>query len=141
MIILSKKIMENIMFIKKNPFANNPLIECGSFNGYVAVPPTNKYYGKSDVDLYGICVHGGVTYSEPLCDNFLKEEMSEMGVDTANERNGILDGAIFLDGVQDVPNDWWIIGFDTCHDGDTPQKWTKEKVIAETRNLNVELLK
>lgn len=127
------------MFIKANP--NAELFECGQYNGYVAVPPTNKHFGKDWMDLYCVGVHGGVTFSEPVCDSFLKEEMSELGVDVTKERNGILEGAMFLDGVQDVPDDWWIIGFDTCHCDDTPQKWTKEAVIAEVRNLNVELLK
>ena len=133
--------MENIMFIKKAPLAGNPIFECGSFNGYVAVPPTNKYHGKSVDDLYDVVVHGGVTLSEPVCSTFLKDEMKDMGIDVTMGRNDVLDDAIFLDGVKDVPSDWWIIGFDTSHDGDTKEKWTIETVSGETRWLNNELSK
>lgn len=114
--------MKNIMFIKKNPWADNKHVKCGLYNGYVAVPPTNKNFAKDDWDLYNVSIHGGVTYGHPVNRHFLV-------------------GAIFLDGAQDVPGDWWVIGFDTCHIDDTPEKWTKEAVIAETRRLDVELSK
>lgn len=67
-------------------------------------------------------MHGGVTFSR------LAAECK-------------LNGVLLLDGVHPVPKDWWVIGFDTCHSGDTPERWTKEAVIAETRRLNVELSK
>lgn len=110
------------MFIRKCPLADSPFVECGLFNGYVAIPPTNKHFGKDYMDLYEISVHGGVTLSEPVSNRNIGDE-------------------IFLDGAKELPNDWWIIGFDTCHCGDTPQRWTKEAVMAETRRLNVELSK
>lgn len=128
--------MDNILFIAKSPVCG--VIECGEYNGYVAVPPTSKFYGIDEMDLWDIDVHGGVAFSEPVHSDILEEEMKVLGI--ASTRCEVLDRAIFLDGVQDVPDDWWIIGFDTCHDGDTQNNWDKEAVIAETRRLSKQLV-
>lgn len=129
--------MENILFIAKSPLFGS--FDCGEYNGYVAVPPTNKYWGKSDDDLYGISVHGGVTFSEPVVEKLPVE--NDLFKDLATERAGVLERAVFLDGVEDVPDDYWIFGFDTAHCDDTAEKWTKEAVIEEVRNFSKELLK
>lgn len=37
--------------------------DMGCWCGYVGLPPTHKYYGKSYDELNHITVHGGLTYS------------------------------------------------------------------------------
>jgi hypothetical protein len=39
-----------------------------------------------------------------------------------------------------IPKDWWVIGFDTGHYGDTMERWPKEAVEAETKRLFCQLL-
>lgn len=41
------------------------VFEHGTHNGYVAVPPENKYHGKSYEEMDDFEVHGGITLSEP----------------------------------------------------------------------------
>lgn len=130
--------MDNILFIAKSPLAGE--VECGAYNGYVAVPPTSKFYGAWEMDLLDIDVHGGVTFAESAYDDAPYEETNAPGVDTASSKCEVLKRAIFLDGAKDVPDDWWIIGFDTCHFGDTHEKWDKEAVIKETRRLSEQLV-
>lgn len=66
--------MENklVAFIKSTSFLDKrfelsgyKFEEHGTHNGYVAVPPQNKYHGKSINDMEDIEVHGGITFSEP----------------------------------------------------------------------------
>lgn len=86
---------------------------CGWGNGYVGVPEGHPAYGKHYDEMYDkIDVHGGLTFSE------------------------------HYDDVKDFPKSMrgmWIFGFDTCHYGDTPQKWTIEAVQAETERLRDQL--
>ena len=50
-----------------------------TWNGYVAVPTTNPYYGKSYNDIEGIIeVHGGLTFSET------KDSVTTFGFDTCH---------------------------------------------------------
>jgi hypothetical protein len=39
----------------------------------------------------------------------------------------------FLDG--EVPEGYWIFGFDTCHALDSLERWPRERVIGETMRL------
>lgn len=45
--------MENkaVAFIKSNEWFKSTMVEHGTHNGYVAVPPANKYYGMSYSDI------------------------------------------------------------------------------------------
>lgn len=52
-----------VAFIRKTP--DMPCLH-GTHNGYVAVPPTNKYHGKHYFDIKDIKVHGDITFTEPV---------------------------------------------------------------------------
>lgn len=94
---------------------------CGEYNGYVAIPPTNKHYGKSVDELDDINVHGGVTFAKKK-----------------SHCPALFAGEIIGD-VEDIPADWWIVGFDTCHDGDNPIDWDGFDVICETIDMSIQL--
>lgn len=109
-------------------------------NGYVAVPPEHPLWGKTyfDDDFPDLCVHGGVTFTEPCV----------YGEETAASKIKILSRYVgrrclqlqqgeHLDG--DIPDDWWLIGFDTDHWGDNEENWPKERVIEETTNLQLKI--
>lgn len=101
--------------------------EYGMYNGYVAIPPTNGLYGKDFMELDDLIdIHGGVTYARP-----------------AKDSEQILDdnARYLLSGDSGIPSDWWIIGFDTKHAGDTLQKWTRERTVQETIDLYIQVLK
>lgn len=107
-------------------------IECGAANGYVAVPPSNFFYGLDydDEVLAEIDVHGGLTYSSSA-DVF--------------KANCVLNDAkpcyITAADTREIPDDWWVIGFDTCHAGDNSTNWPVERVMSETWHLYYQLLK
>ena len=100
----------------------------GLYNGYVAIPPTNSLYGKDDEEFYdiGIDIHGGVTFSR-----------------SAKDAKIILDENVMyiLSSCKEIPSDWWIIGFDTKHYGDTPTKWTRARTIQEALELYRQVIK
>lgn len=54
-------------------------------------------------------------------------------------RSYLLEDAEYITNNNNIPNDWWILGFDTFHYGDTPLNWTRENVIAETLHLKTQL--
>jgi hypothetical protein len=95
-------------------------MDCGYANGYVAIPTDHPLYGKSYDEAYeaGITAHGGLTYSDSIV-NVLS--------------NFDLRGVDWLDG--EVPEDYWVFGFDTMHAGDTLAFWSCEKCIEETKRL------
>ena len=92
-----------------------PTVETGWGNGYVALPPEHPYYLK-DYDDIPVDVHGGLTFGS-LARRFKWEE------------------------IQDIPDDYYIIGFDTAHLGDNRTIWTEQDVITETLNLKEQLEK
>lgn len=108
--------------MKLIPFIAPTLLESyGTHNGYVAVPIESYFYEYNYTEHYNdddVDVHGGITYS-----------------DSAKNNNVLLSSAEFINGDVEVPKDYWIIGFDTCHGDDTPEKWNREKVIKETLYL------
>ena len=116
--------MEAVAFIRSNDwFPSYSFLKHGSHNGYVAVPPTNRYHGKhydEDVD-----VHGGLTFSEPVVGN--------------GRLNPILEDAEYITDNTEIGDDWWIFGFDTMHYGDNPEIWDREAVIEETKRLMEQL--
>lgn len=121
---------------------NLPFLEAGYANGYVAIPPEHPCYRKRYTDeiLDGIQVHGGITLSEPVCyedESFMSKR--RINPEYIGTRSYLFDAAEYITDHKDVPDDWWILGFDTCHYQDNPQRWTREAVIAETLNLKKQL--
>ena len=90
-------------------------ITCGWGNGYVALPKKHPLYGVDYEELseFGIYAHGGITYSE--CAKYLKHVPD------------------------DIQDDDWLVGFDTCHAGDTLDNWDMKHVRAETLGLKKDL--
>lgn len=111
------KIIKAVGFILPTP---NYGINCGTHNGYAAVPPGHPYYGLNYDDLNGkpINVHCGLTYSDKVGDL------------------AYLPGFLMVKGeLPDEFSNWWCFGFDTCHYGDNKTNWGSGRVIAETLNL------
>jgi len=94
----------------------------GYANGYVAVPPEHPLYGKGydDVD---IDAWGGLTLAAVRSDCKWDAEHIEM-----------IDGGSFAD----IPQDWWVFGFDTMHFDDGPEH-NREWCICETKHLQQQL--
>lgn len=138
---------ELIAFInaKHNKEMNNrnlPFLTAGHANGYVAIPPGHPCYRNnytlSPVDE--IQVHGGITLSEPVCyedETFMSKR--KVKPEYIGTRSCLLDDAEYITDNKEIPNDWWILGFDTCHYCDNPTNWTREDVIAETMQLKKQL--
>lgn len=99
-------------------------MDCGYANGYVAIPVDHPLYGKSYDEAYeaGITAHGGLTYSDSIV-NVLS--------------NFDLWGVDWLDG--EVPEDYWVFGFDTMHAGDTLDFWNLNRCMGEVANLKSQL--
>lgn len=112
----------------------------GTHNGYVAVPPGNKYHRMSYFDIDDISVHGGITFSEPVMSG--EESIGskrKINPKYVGKRNPILDDAEFITDNTEIGDDWWIFGFDTFHYGDNEYNWGKQAVIQETMNLMKQL--
>lgn len=125
-----------VAFIKSNEWFKSTLVGHGTHNGYVAVPPTNKYHGKSYLDVEGIDVHGGITFSEPVING--EESFGsrrKYNSKYIGKKNPILDDVEFITDNTEVGDDWWIFGFDTFHYNDNEYNWNKQAVIQETKYL------
>jgi len=94
----------------RNKWTLEHSLERGWGNGYVAIPPTHPAY-KMDWDT-------------------MLYDIDVHGGITYND---------FGDGIR-APKNWWVIGFDTGHYGDTMERWSKEAVEAETKRLFCQLL-
>lgn len=114
----------------------------GTHNGYVAVPPGHPCHGVSyfDEPVSGLEVHGGITFSEPV---IYPEKIHgiEINPEAVGKRNEVLGKAEYITDKKDIPDDWWIFGFDTCHYGDDSENWCMERVVDETMKLKDELEK
>lgn len=114
----------------------------GTYNGYVAVPPEHIMHGKDMFDdaCGRLDVHGGITLSEavilPAEDHGIKINPKYVG-----KRTPLLNKAKYLTEEKNIPDDWWILGFDTCHFGNDPINWNKQSVIEETLKLKEQLEK
>lgn len=108
--------------------------EHGTHNGYVVVPPENKYHGKRINELNDIAVHGGITFSEPIIypDIWNGRKVREEFV---GKRNLVFNDAEFITENIEVGDDWWILGFDTNHLTDNKYDWNRQAVIEETLSL------
>lgn len=99
--------------------------QAGYANGYVAVPPEHPYFGK-DYDDIDAVVHGGITFAEDS--------------DTVKKHwDNLSDDIEFLDGATEIPNGWYIFGFDTLHFGDSLETCPKEYCVEETLKLKNQL--
>lgn len=98
-----------LWFVKKNVFPNHEG-EFGWGNGYAILPPGHPFHGKHHDDIPGVVVHGGLTFSGKVSD-------------------------FDWNGLDQFDENCWIIGFDTCHDGDTIEEWSRDKVIEHTKFL------
>lgn len=89
----------------------------GYANGYVAIPPEHPLFGKH-YDYPEVDVHGGLTFSRPSRD--ILELFDARAIE-------LLD--------KEIPEGWWVFGFDTFHFGDTPVTRSREWCIEETNRL------
>ena len=89
----------------------------GYANGYVAIPPEHPLFGRH-YNYPEVYVHGGLTFSEPSRDIF--ENFDTKSIE-------LLDG--------EIPEGWWVFGFDTFHYGDNLDTCSREWCIAETNRL------
>lgn len=112
--------------------------EHGTHNGYVAVPPENKYHGKSWDEMEDFEVHGGITLSEPAT---YSDKMNgvEIKKEYVGKRNKLLEKAEFITDNTEIGDDWWIFGFDTTHWGDNKDDWDRQAVIEETLSMMEQL--
>jgi len=101
--------------------AGMSLMEMGYANGYVAISPEHPLW-RVHYDNCDISVWGGLTFSDDAC--CIQE----------------WDNVEMIDNVKqtDIPQDWWVLGFDTMHWGDGPQH-NREWVIVETRRMQQQL--
>lgn len=88
-------------------------INYGYANGYVAIPPDHPLYGKHYEDV-NIEIHGGLTFSSVVNHSILAKEE-------------LIDG--------EVPENYWVFGFDTLHWNDTLESCPREYVINEVNEL------
>ncbi len=130
-----------IAFITVTPLVSGRF-ERGTHNGYVAVPPTNKYHGKhwNFEDIEKLDVHGGITFSDPVITPDIRYGL-RVNPKYAGKRSPILKDAEYITAKKNIPDDWWILGFDTCHFGDNPGTWNRKAVIEETLRLMEQLTK
>ena len=115
----------------------------GEANGYVAIPPTNKYYGLpyDSPEVESLSVHGGITFSEFVT---LKDTtcngVHRVKPELVGRRNPLLtENELWFLGDKpiEIPDDWFILGFDTCHLGDNKNKWDEDRVAEETYDLAI----
>ena len=112
--------MEEKYFAFLNAHPASPY-DCGYANGYVAVPKSNPNHGKDYYEVgENIDVHGGLTFGHEMSD--LKEPWKE----TAE--------CIDFDSLDEIPDDYYVFGFDTMHYGDGAHL-TREWCIEETKEL------
>lgn len=108
--------------------------------GYVAVPPEHPLHGivYTDTRFPNIIVHGGVTFTEPcVYGDRTATSGREIVPRMVGKRCWQLRNGELLDG--EIPVDWWLIGFDTCHAGDNANNWPRERVVDEVTELQRKL--
>lgn len=109
-----KATAEQIKFfvIKNTWLSKSHYSNFGWGNGYVCLPKGHPCFGMSYDqihDKFDINVNGGLTFAEA------SDKLKEWS---------------------DIPNgEWWVVGFDTAHSGDSLDIWPKESVLRETKRL------
>lgn len=98
-------------------------MSAGYANGYVAVPPEHPYFGKNydDVD---VSVHCGLTFA---------------AFSDAIKRSRYWQDIEIIDGSKELPNGWYVFGFDTLHCDDSLETCPREWCIEETLRLKEQL--
>lgn len=115
------------LFRKSAEQAGISMNDMGYANGYVALPPDHPLHGMDYDRIYqvaDISVWGGLTFSEYRRDCQHDPQWVEV----------ITDGATF----DAIPDDWWVLGFDTMHFGDGPNH-DRQWCVRETRMLQLQL--
>lgn len=97
------------------------VLQHGWGNGYVLLPPEHVLAGINydDINSY-VTVHGGLTFSEPVNEELMQKPPFREVLDKSDLG-------------------CWMVGFDTNHYGDGPNKWPRSKVLAETLELEKQL--
>lgn len=135
--------MKVIPFIISNEPLFSKFGECGEYNGYVAVSPDNWFYGKPalDEDMSCLAVHGGITFAEFVTMKETTVNGWKVSAAYIGKRHPLLTAnePIFLGDTKEIPDDWFIIGFDTCHFGDNKESWNKLTAANETLALAEQL--
>ena len=109
-------------FVKENTVLNRKIypFDFGWGNGYVGIPKGHELHGKSYDEIYKLIptlkVNGGLTFSNHV------GNIKWVEIPKYTRKNG------------------WVIGFDTLHCWDTLEKWSKEAVMAEAKNLKKQLM-
>ncbi|MCD8206480.1 MAG: hypothetical protein LUD72_00930 [Bacteroidales bacterium] len=122
------KEVKPIAFITQVP---RPLSYGGvAYNGYVAIPPSHPLHGADyyeDNRIADFDVHGGITWSAGATreDEAGRREWQGM----------VKDGEPIEGEMEDIGDDWWVLGFDTMHLGDNAVRWNREAVAKETLRL------
>jgi hypothetical protein len=98
--------LERIIF-KNSPELVHLKFEHGWGNGYVLLPKYHPFYGK-DYDEINIIVHGGLTFGDYFDKNTFLKWIKDKDI----------FGDITVDNYEKF-HDYWMIGFDTGHYGDT----------------------
>lgn len=100
--------------------------DCGYANGYVAIPPSHPMHGKKHGDV-SIDVHGGLTFSKPM--DYVKYVFKDTE-------------CLGFDSLDEIPNDYWVFGFDTMHLYDNYRDedrdycvWETEKMVDQFKDL------
>ena len=97
-------------------------MDYGWGNGYVLIPKGHSLHVVDYNNIHDLMselyVNGGLTFSSLVTEEWDKEKWNLESTDI---------GA-------------WCVGFDTCHYGDTSERWTKEAVQKETESLRDQLM-
>jgi hypothetical protein len=102
--------MEKIFTLTNRP-AHFSMVGAGWGNGYIAVPPGHPWHGK-DYDEIDCDVHGGLTFGE-----------------FAPQIYG------WDDSHKSIPENYYVLGFDTAHYGDNSETCDESFVLQEVENL------
>ena len=96
--------------------------DCGYANGYVAIPPGHPMHGKhyDDVD---VDVHWGLTF---CTDKKCIKDWTDIEF-------------INFSSFDEIPDDYWVFGFDTMHHGDNKDTCNSKWCIEETKRLMKQL--
>jgi hypothetical protein len=113
------------LILQSHFFKSTPIFhfECGWGNGYVFLPRNHPFYGK-DYDELNIDVHGSLTFGEKFKSSYFHQWIEDKEY----------YGDVNLDNYLKL-NEYWVIGFDTAHSGDSLLSCPKEYVISQTESM------
>lgn len=120
---------DNQLFAFINNAVNSTMegmLEVGYANGYVALPPSHPLHNVSysEIDRQ-VDVHGGMTFGCAIA-QFREHEDWQQHTE-----------CIDFDSLNDIPEDYYVVGFDTMHIGDSGLD--KNWCIQETLRLKTQL--